>query len=113
MRADIGSREPMSGLGWKNPCACQAPPGLLICCAQQRMMNMKTRISLLAAGIYLSALVSAFGQVTFTKITTGDIVMDMGFSSGCAWGDYNNDGFLDLFVANQQGSENYLYRNNG
>src|SRR6185369_10873630 len=35
---------------------------------------------------------------------------------GCVWGDYDNDGFLDLFVANganQNAQNNFLYRNNG
>src|SRR2546425_7233925 len=99
MKADIGSREPMSGLGWKNPCARQAPPALSICRNPERMMTMKTRISLLAGGMYLAALASVFGQVTFSKITEGAIVNDQGnlFVRG-VWGDFNNDGFLDLFV---------------
>jgi len=49
---------------------------------------------------------------TFTKITTGQIVTDGGDSSGCAWGDFDNDGFPDLFVGNG-GTRNFLYRNNG
>jgi hypothetical protein len=57
------------------------------------------------------------GNGTFTKVTTGSIVTDGGHhSGGCAWGDYDNDGFLDLFVANGtfSGSENnFLYHNNG
>jgi len=54
------------------------------------------------------------GDGTFTKITTGSLVNDGGNSAGCAWADYDNDGFLDLFVANWQGSRpNFLYRNNG
>ena len=32
---------------------------------------------------------------------------------GGTWGDFNNDGFLDLFVANQADFENELYINNG
>jgi hypothetical protein len=42
----------------------------------------------------------ASSQVSFTRITEGDIAKDTGTSVGCAWGDYDNDGFLDLFVAN-------------
>jgi hypothetical protein len=54
------------------------------------------------------------GDGTFNKITTGSLVNDGGKSAGCAWADYDNDGFLDLFVANWQGSgPNFLYRNNG
>src|SRR4029453_2374792 len=54
------------------------------------------------------------GEGTFAKVTTGSTGSDGGNSGGCAWGDYDNDGFLDLFVPNWQGSRpNFLYRNNG
>ena len=49
---------------------------------------------------------------TFTKIATGRVVTDGGSSFGSAWGDYDNDGYLDLFVANQN-QKNFLYHNNG
>ena len=51
---------------------------------------------------------------TFTKIIEGDIVNDLGWSIGCCLCDYNNDGYLDLFVANwHNGENNFLYHNNG
>jgi hypothetical protein len=53
------------------------------------------------------------GDGTFTKITAGDIVTSHGSSRGCAWGDYDNDGNIDLFVANESGQNNFLFRNNG
>lgn len=60
------------------------------------------------------------GDRTFTKVHAGSVVNDGGASSGCAWADYDNDGFLDLFVSNYfydsaaaPPQRNFLYRNNG
>jgi hypothetical protein len=52
---------------------------------------------------------------TFTKVTEGDIVTDQEGSVTGTWGDYDGDGFLDLYVANSSSSNvrNSLYRNNG
>jgi enediyne biosynthesis protein E4 len=52
------------------------------------------------------------GDGSFTKITAGSPANDIGSSFGCSWGDYDNDGFLDLFVANRDSRNNFLYRNN-
>ena len=55
------------------------------------------------------------GDDDFTKVTDELPAMDSGNSYGCAWGDYDNNGFLDLVVANWQNEtqNNYLYRNDG
>lgn len=52
------------------------------------------------------------GVGTFTKMTEGPVVLDSGSSYGCTWGDFNNDGYPDLFVSNYN-ENNCLYRNNG
>jgi len=49
----------------------------------------------------------------FTKVTTGIIVSDGGSSFGCAAADFDNNGSLDLFVANHLGRQNFLYTNDG
>jgi hypothetical protein len=53
------------------------------------------------------------GDGSFTRITSDPVVQSGGNSRGCAWGDYDNDGYLDLFVANEQGQNNFLFHNNG
>ena len=51
------------------------------------------------------------GDGTFTDVTEKSGVADTGYGHGCAVGDYNNDGQLDLYVTNY--GTNRLYRNNG
>ncbi len=48
---------------------------------------------------------------SFTDVTTQASVGDTGYGLGCCVGDYNNDGFTDLYVTNY--GTNILYRNNG
>src|SRR5262249_59184008 len=54
------------------------------------------------------------GDGTFTDVSVKAGVSDpQGFYGlGAAWGDYNNDGLLDLYVANDT-TPHYLYRNHG
>jgi ASPIC and UnbV/FG-GAP-like repeat/Secretion system C-terminal sorting domain len=56
---------------------------------------------------------SGFPSYTFTRITTGALVNDSGSSYGSAWGDYDNDGDLDVFICNKSGDKNSLFENNG
>lgn len=83
---------------------------------------------LITTGLNLVLFAWAFAQ-QFTNITESagvtDIhranpidqqcVFDVTFvmNSGCAFGDYNNDGFPDLYLANGGDFSNTLYRNNG
>ena len=51
------------------------------------------------------------GDGTFTDVTDQAGVPGTGYGLGCVWGDYDNDGYPDLYVT-QYGS-NVLYHNNG
>ena len=52
------------------------------------------------------------GDGTFTKVTTGTIVHDIGVGQCALWADYDNDGFDDLLVINLNPTKNFLYHNN-
>jgi len=51
------------------------------------------------------------GDETFTDVTAKAHLGASGWHTGCAVGDYDNDGYLDLYVTNY--GPNILYRNNG
>src|SRR5262249_16741288 len=60
---------------------------------------------------FLDRLYRNLGNGRCAEVTAGCGLGDNQYSQGCAAGDYNNDGFPDLAVANF--GTNVLYRNNG
>ena len=59
----------------------------------------------------INALYRNNGDGTFTDVTSEADVSDRSYGFGCCVGDYDNDGFLDLYVTNF--GANILYHNNG
>jgi len=54
----------------------------------------------------------AVSQVTFTDVASSANVGNNSRGLGAAWGDYNNDGLLDLYISNYN-DVNVLYKNKG
>jgi hypothetical protein len=59
------------------------------------------------------ATLAVVAPTLFSRVTNGPVATDAGGNTGCVWADFNNDGFLDLYVAQYSGGTNYFYRNNG
>ena len=73
------------------------------------------------AGVVIAAISAvppaSFSQI-FTRVDTGAIAENKGTSRGSSWGDYDNDGNLDLIICNpdtvyQYDSQNFMYHNEG
>ncbi|MFT5049572.1 MAG: hypothetical protein ACI8QZ_000965 [Chlamydiales bacterium] len=62
-------------------------------------------------------LVRNVGDFEFIDVSLQAGVADFGFGAGCAWADYDGDGYLDLYLANNSKlsspSADKLYRNRG
>ncbi len=64
----------------------------------------------------VSVLYKNDGAGVFTFLGSSPIVTDRGFSETCSWGDYDNNGLIDLLISNSDGFGTYrnkLYKNNG
>jgi hypothetical protein len=56
------------------------------------------------------------GDGTFTDVTTASGAINIAGALGVTWGDYDNDGYLDLYIVNTEdgtSTPNRLFRNNG
>lgn len=56
------------------------------------------------------------GDGTFSQVLSGAPVSEDNsglYCNSCSWVDYDNDGFLDLFVTRAPGASNLLYHNDG
>jgi len=53
------------------------------------------------------------GDGTFSNATSSTMTGDTGVGYATAYGDYDNDGDMDLYVVNYYAEANVMYKNNG
>jgi len=77
-------------------------------------------VDLIVCNAYLSSVENNYiyindGSGNFTQDTTSELANFTGWTYGCALGDYNNDGWLDVLFANNQNDNqtNSLFQNTG
>jgi hypothetical protein len=66
-----------------------------------------------AGQLVASFLLHNNGDGTFSQVEGSPVTKDLGAAVGGSWADYDNDGWLDLFIAGSGGDSNRLYHNNG
>lgn len=64
-------------------------------------------------GGFQNHLLKNMGNETFSNIGASAGINDVSSTWGVIWLDYNNDGFLDVYLANTSSDPNILYHNNG
>lgn len=88
------------------------------CAASLKFMDIQFNVLFMGMVFLYTSAVSFFfpitvlAQVTFTDVTESASVGNISPGLGAAWGDYNNDGFLDIYVSHYNDT-NILYKNNG
>src|SRR6476661_438179 len=89
------------------PFLCRVRVNMKICFTVPICLNLHIAILLFT----LAGNRAIHAQDSFTRITSGPVVSGIN-STVLAWGDFNRDGFQDLFVSTRTGSS-LLYSNNG
>ena len=70
-----------------------------------KLFRLEVIILFISISNFLQA--QQFKQVSIGPITSSNVL-----SGGCSWADFNNDGNMDVFVANDFFHPDYLYINN-
>jgi hypothetical protein len=76
-------------------------------------VDMFVPTAIAGTGPYPDMLFHNNGNGTFARVTNSPLVTDPTANQGALWGDFDNDGDLDLFVTSVTGGKNRLYRNQG
>jgi PKD repeat protein len=76
-------------------------------------MNIRGWFVIGMCGVALGGVLVTRADATFTEVGATAGVALAESSRGVAWGDYNGDGDVDLYVANAGATLSHLYENNG